>query len=136
MPSYKSKNIKPLDIESMTGIKYGCSEGQNNLGCMPEFPSYAEEQLEYHQNKKDMVNHPDHYKTESGLETIDVIEAFTHGLDGIEAVCTANVIKYICRWKKKNGIEDLKKAEWYLKRLIRHMELVEANNKSNIKESN
>lgn len=76
--------------------------------------------------EKDMVNHPDHYKTESGLETIDVIEAFTHGLDGIEAVCTGNVIKYICRWKKKNGVQDLKKAEWYLKRLIRHMELIEA----------
>lgn len=77
----------------------------------------------------DMVNHPDHYKTKSGLETIDVIEAFTEGLEGIEAVCTANVIKYICRWKKKNGIEDLKKAEWYLNRLIRHKELVEENNK-------
>lgn len=79
---------------------------------------------------KDMVNHPDHYKTKSGLETIDVVEAFTEGIEGIEAVCTANVIKYICRWKKKNGIEDLRKAEWYLQRLIRHMELVEVNDKT------
>jgi tRNA (Thr-GGU) A37 N-methylase len=66
----------------------------------------------------DMVNHPDHYKTNSGLETIDVIEAFTDGLNGIEAVDTANIIKYICRWKKKNGLEDLKKAKWYLEHLI------------------
>ena len=72
--------------------------------------------------KEDMVNHPEHYKTESGLETIDVIKAFTEDLNGIEAVCTANVIKYICRWKKKNGIEDLKKAEWYLKYLIKAIE--------------
>ena len=72
--------------------------------------------------KKDMVNHPDHYKTESGLETIDVIEAFTNGLVGIEAVDTANVIKYICRWKKKNGLEDLKKAKWYLEHLINKKE--------------
>lgn len=129
MPSYKSKNTKPLDIGSMTGIKYGCSEGQNNLGCMPEFPSYAEEQLEYHQNKKDMVNHPNHYQSKSGLEAIDVIEAFCDGLEGIEAFCTGNALKYLCRWNSKNGIEDLKKAEWYLKRLIRHMELVEANRK-------
>lgn len=70
----------------------------------------------------DMVNHPPHYKTENGLETIDVIEAFTSGLTGIEAVDTANVMKYICRWKKKNGLQDLKKAEWYLQHLIRHVE--------------
>ena len=66
----------------------------------------------------DPVNHPNHYQTKSGLETIQVIEAFTDGLEGIEAVCTANVIKYICRWKKKNGLQDLKKAQWYLNKLI------------------
>lgn len=70
----------------------------------------------------DMVNHPQHYKTESGLETIDVIEAFTFDLKGVEAVDTANVIKYICRWKKKNGLEDLKKAKWYLEHLINKIE--------------
>lgn len=70
----------------------------------------------------DMVNHPSHYKTKNGLETIDVIEAFTDGLNGIEATDTGNVIKYICRWKKKNGLEDLKKAQWYLNHLINHIE--------------
>lgn len=79
---------------------------------------------------KDNVNHPDHYISESGLETIDVIKAFTGNCVGIEAVCTANVIKYICRWKKKNGIEDLKKAEWYLNYLIRYEELAEASKKA------
>lgn len=94
--------------------------------------SYAEEQLEHAiamKNKKDMVDRPDHYQSKSGLETIDVIEAFTSGLDGIEAFCTGNAIKYLCRWNKKNGIQDLRKADWYLQRLIRHMELVEAKNK-------
>ena len=70
----------------------------------------------------DMVNHPSHYNTKNGLETIDVIEAFTDGLNGIEATDTGNVIKYICRWKKKNGLEDLKKAQWYLNHLINHVE--------------
>lgn len=65
-----------------------------------------------------MVNHPPHYISENGLETIDVIESFTADLQGIEAVCTANVIKYICRWKHKNGVQDLKKAQWYLTHLI------------------
>lgn len=81
-------------------------------------------------DKSDMVNNPQHYQSENGLEVIDVIEAFTAELKGIDAVCTANAIKYICRWNKKNGIEDLKKAEWYLQRLIRHRELEEAKNKT------
>lgn len=87
--------------------------------------SYAEEQLEYYTSKESedkMVSHPDHYQTKTGLETIQVIEAFTDRLVGIEAVCTANVIKYICRWKKKNGLQDLKKAQWYLTYLINNVE--------------
>ena len=70
----------------------------------------------------DMVNHPPHYKTKNGLETIDVIEAFTEDLNGIEAVCTANALKYICRWKNKNGKQDLEKAVWYINHLIEHLE--------------
>lgn len=77
---------------------------------------------------KDMVNHPPHYKSETGLETIDVIEAFTFNLKGIEAVDTANILKYICRWKEKNGKEDLLKASWYLGHLIDHIEKLEKEN--------
>ena len=73
-------------------------------------------------DKQDMVNHPDHYISETGLETIDVIEAFTFDLKGIEATDTGNVLKYMCRWKSKNGLEDLKKAQWYLNHLINHVE--------------
>lgn len=76
---------------------------------------------------EDMVNHPRHYISKNGLETIDVIEAFTEDLDGIEAVCTANVIKYICRWKHKNGLQDLEKASWYLNKLINHISNEEEN---------
>ena len=68
-----------------------------------------------------MVSHPDHYQSKTGLEVIEVIEAFTSDLTGIEAVDTANVIKYICRWKKKNGLQDLNKAMWYLQNLINHV---------------
>lgn len=70
----------------------------------------------------DNINHPQHYISKGGIETIDVIEAWTEGLSGIVAVDTANVIKYISRWNKKNGIEDLKKARWYLNHLISEME--------------
>ena len=73
-------------------------------------------------NGFDMVNHPSHYKAKNGMEVIDVIEAFTANLEGYEATHTGNVIKYICRWKEKNGLEDLKKAQWYLERLIKNIE--------------
>lgn len=76
-----------------------------------------------------MVSHPPHYQSESGLEVIDVIEAFTSDLNGAEAVCTGNALKYICRWKKKNGLQDLKKAVWYLNRLINRIEKSEKENK-------
>ena len=39
-------------------------------------------------------------------------------LKGMEAVCTANALKYLCRWHKKNGVEDLRKAKWYIEYLI------------------
>lgn len=72
--------------------------------------------------KPDMVNHPPHYQAKNGMEVINVIESYTDGLMGIEATDTGNVIKYICRWKDKNGLEDLKKAKWYLEHLIKHLE--------------
>lgn len=65
---------------------------------------------------KDNVNHPSHY-TQGGIECIDALEAATTGLEGIEAVCTANAIKYLWRWKYKNGVEDIDKAIWYLQKL-------------------
>lgn len=59
--------------------------------------------LEDEDMTKDMVNHPQHYISKNGVETIDVIEAWTEDLTGPEAVLTGNVIKYISRWKKKTG---------------------------------
>ena len=64
----------------------------------------------------DTVNKPKHYAGK--VECIDAIESAVEGLEGIEAVCTANAIKYLYRWKKKNGVEDIKKAKWYIERLL------------------
>ena len=65
----------------------------------------------------DPVNHPSHY-TQGGIECIDAIEAACTGLDGQEGYLVGQVIKYIWRWKHKNGLQDLEKAKWYLERLI------------------
>lgn len=69
----------------------------------------------------DNVNSPPHY-TKGKFETIDVIEDIVDELPGKEAVAVANVIKYISRYKYKNGIEDVKKARWYIERLIDTLE--------------
>lgn len=67
--------------------------------------------------EREMVNHPEHYN-QGGVECIDALAAATANLRGIEAFCTANAIKYLWRWKSKNGVEDLKKANWYIDYLI------------------
>jgi len=62
------------------------------------------------QHKDDPIN-PDHYKR-NGIEAVDVIEAFDLNYR------LGNVIKYVLRHVGKNGLEDLKKARWYLDREI------------------
>ena len=69
----------------------------------------------------DNVNHPSHY-TQGGVECINAITAATVNKTGIEAVCTANVIKYLWRYESKNGLEDVKKAQWYINRLLAELE--------------
>lgn len=65
----------------------------------------------------DRVNHPPHYGGDSTYEAIKVIEAW--GLD----FCLGNAVKYISRaGKKGDALEDLKKARWYIDRLIQRME--------------
>ena len=83
--------------------------------------SYTGSKAVKHTGAGDSINHPSHY-TQGKIECIDAIEESTKGLIGISAVCVANVIKYIWRYKFKNGIEDLKKARWYLDKLISHEE--------------
>lgn len=68
----------------------------------------------------DVVDKPEHYNTNlpEGVEVIDIIAAQTAPLSGMQAVAQANVIKYVLRWQKKNGVQDLEKARFYLNRLI------------------
>ena len=73
--------------------------------------------------KHDSVNNPTHYQLNGGIEVIDIIDAHVDGInDGREAVYSANVLKYILRYRGKGGVESLKKARWYLDRMITYME--------------
>lgn len=64
----------------------------------------------------DKIN-PRYYKR-GNFETIDVILDIAQHLDGDEGYLVGNIIKYISRYDEKNGIEDLRKARWYLNKLI------------------
>ena len=63
------------------------------------------------------VNHPKRY-TKGKIECIDALESAVAGKTPEEAICVANVIKYLWRYEEKEPLRSLKSAEWYLKRLI------------------
>lgn len=69
----------------------------------------------------DVINHPPHY-TKGRIECIDAIDSATVGKSGIEAVCVANLIKYLWRYEEKGGLESVRKAQWYLNKLISELE--------------
>ena len=66
----------------------------------------------------DNIISPNHYASDKGFEVFDVQEAFIHELKGMSASYWCNIVKYILRFQKKNGVEDLKKAKYYLEKLI------------------
>lgn len=70
----------------------------------------------------DNVNHPKHY-TQGKVECIDALESATINKRGIEAVCVANVIKYLWRYEEKGGRESVEKAMWYLNKLLEKLEV-------------
>jgi hypothetical protein len=71
----------------------------------------------------DIVNHPSHY--ESGkFECIEVMLE-TQGKDAVMDFCLCNAFKYLYRHNRKNGVEDIKKAKWYIDKYI---ELAGGNN--------
>lgn len=69
------------------------------------------------------VNHPGHYA--GTVECIDIM-IDTQGIDATKGFCICNALKYIWRHREKNGIEDIRKAAWYLDKYI---ELCTAMNK-------
>lgn len=64
----------------------------------------------------DNVNHPKHYET-GKFECIDVMVE-TQGIEAVKNFCLCNAFKYIYRMRRKNGLEDVKKAIWYLTKYV------------------
>ncbi len=76
--------------------------------------------LPLHQAMSDPVNHPVHY-TQGAIETIEYMESCLSPEEFCGG-CKMNILKYVSRERHKNGLEDLKKARWYLDRLISYLE--------------
>ena len=68
----------------------------------------------------DVVNRPAHY-TKTSIECIDAMRE-TQGDEAVKAFCVCNAFKYLWRHNRKNGDEDIKKANWYLNKAVEIME--------------
>lgn len=73
----------------------------------------------------DVVKNPSHY-TDGQIECIDAM-IDSQGVSSVQSFCICNAFKYIWRAKKKNGLEDIKKAQWYLNKYIELEEKGEVN---------
>jgi hypothetical protein len=101
-------------------ILYGGFRAKNWDYNVSDFAKYFPDEWELVEEAKDNIN-PRHYN-QGKVECIDALESATVDKKGIEAVCIANVIKYLWRYESKNGLEDIKKAKWYLNKLLSHLD--------------
>ena len=107
----KQNNLRP---EIMHLAEY-----YNKLNNEPEHKPLAQRIADIEKENADMVNHPQHYKT-GKIECIDCISAVVNMYDGEQAYDVGQIIKYLYRAPtKQNFMQDLKKAQWYLNRLIK-----------------
>lgn len=65
----------------------------------------------------DPVNSPSHYR-QGAIEAIDAIKSAL-GDEGFKDYCVGNALKYLFRWRHKNGLEDLRKSCWYVNEAIK-----------------
>lgn len=127
-----------MKVKCMYSMYYGLTKGKiydvikkdwtsyeivNDLGKKRSYPNALFEVVPTDEMTKpnindilDNVEHPSHY-CRGGIECIDAIEA-SLGKDEFTGFLRGNIIKYVWRYKDKNGLEDLKKAQWYLNKLI------------------
>lgn len=76
----------------------------------------TDEEFDRITTKHDPVNHPSHY-TQGNIECIDAMKA-AYGKESVMHFCKCNAFKYQWRFDKKNGEEDIKKAQWYQNKFL------------------
>lgn len=99
------------EINKLNDKLKNISESMNDIVCLVLSEGESDST-----STNDNVNHPSHYET-GNFECIDVMVE-TQGKEAVMDFCICNAFKYIYRHNNKNGIEDVKKAKWYLDKYI------------------
>jgi len=124
----KEGTVFPMESGKKLYYPCGCEVGRHDKVDRVGYTAPTSEELRaktFHHfsccNTYDPVNNPKHYASKM-IQPIDVVKDWFKTVDPFIAYCLGNSLKYICRHSDKNGVEDLKKAQWYLKRAIEELE--------------
>ena len=114
----KCRDCKHIDM--FHSFDEPCVRCKDNDHFVKRYEWGMSEKTEFTENIR-VVDHinPDHYKSETSLECIEAMEII-FGEMPVYNFCICNAWKYIWRWKNKNGVEDLHKADWYIHRARRY----------------
>ena len=115
-PAKKPTRGQQLAEQALKGI-WAANDAVNEPPVVKDPLTTASSYPEIPDSSSDPIN-PSHYK-QGGIECIEAIKAATG--DGFIGYVWGNVLKYLWRWPKKGGVDDLKKALWYLDRLIKEV---------------
>lgn len=115
------------DVYLMRGIikllyRYPLKDGAQDLDLAIQCIKMLRESYTDHPKKRegDMIKHPDHY-TFRGVEAIEVVKIMTATATGVEAYLLGCAVKYLYRYPRKNGKQDLEKAEQCIRMLREHL---------------
>ena len=97
------------------GNRFDICNGYNSSGLCEK--CWSQEYKPQVTQQKEEINHPDRYKS-GKFECIKVmVDVF--GADAVKHFCILNTFKYVWRFEHKNGVEDIKKAIWYLNEYVK-----------------
>ena len=118
--TYEHDGCRDCKFDCLASDAFPCDRCRGT--CIPNTAEYNARTDYYQPDAKtvDFVNHPSHY-TQGGIECIDAMEA-AFGAHELATYCKIAAFKYIWRCDHKNGLEDIKKAVWYLNKYIELME--------------
>ena len=135
--NYHTSNV-PYESEYVCGhcgrryITLSVLESHNNISHGGEYSKYSgEKSFIVKTPQEDKVNHPNHYN-QYGMETIKAIEKQSTP-DEFRGYLKGNIMKYVARYRFKNGCEDLEKAEFYIEKLIEFERILELKENGRVK---
>ena len=108
--NFLDEHCEDCRFDECKAFDFPCNDCVHNIGKTNHFEPFSIN------CKSEEINHPDRYAG-GKFECIDVmLDVF--GTDAVKHFCILNAFKYIWRAEKKNGVEDIKKAVWYLNKFI------------------